>query len=108
MADNFLRIALQKKTEELHQRDSVIDKLRSELEARNKLIASLKVELEKFGAAMKPLLDQMSRHMHVWSSGDEEDSSSLSSSSSSSESERDDKGKVQWRQKNALRGQYQV
>ncbi|GFQ87487.1 cGMP-dependent protein kinase [Trichonephila clavata] len=84
MADELLRIALQQKTDELRQRDSLIDKLRMELELKNKLIVKLRAELEKFKAAMKPLVEQMSRQMHLWSSGDEEDSSSLTSTTSSS------------------------
>ncbi|CAL1279543.1 unnamed protein product [Larinioides sclopetarius] len=91
MAEDLLRIALQKKTDELRQRDSLIERLRMELDSKNKLIVKLKLELEKFSVAMRPLLEQMSRQ-YLWSSGDEEDSSPLTSSttSSSSESERED------------------
>ncbi|GFX11292.1 cGMP-dependent protein kinase [Trichonephila clavipes] len=89
MADELLRIALQQKTDELRQRDTLIHKLRMELELKNKLIVKLRAELEKFKSAMKPLVEQMSRQMHLWSSGDEEDSSSLTSTTTSSSSEDD-------------------
>nr|XP_042902919.1 cGMP-dependent protein kinase, isozyme 2 forms cD4/T1/T3A/T3B [Parasteatoda tepidariorum] len=83
MADNLLEIVLQQRTDEIRQRDTLIEGLRMELELKNKLIVKLRTDLEKFRSAMKPIVAQMSRQMYLWSSGEEDDSSSFESSSSS-------------------------
>lgn len=92
MADNALQIDLQNKTEQLRQRDALIDHLEMQLELKNELIVKLEAELQKLRSETNSLDKQMSRHLYQWSSSDNDDESSSSlssSSSSSSESEKD-------------------
>lgn len=58
-----MQLALNKKMEELQQRDGLIDELEAELDEKDELIQKLQIELDKYRSVLKPVTPPLKKRV---------------------------------------------